>query len=229
VHTVTFAAGYYIAKYEVTTATYAACQTASPGTCTAPSTADWDGVGWGTNSTSSSPTRLDHPQNGLTWDQAGAVCTWLGGLLPSEAQWEYAATGPTHRVYPWGDTLPPSCAANVAVYDEDGSGTRPWACDSCTTSGCSGTKPEGTKTAGMAWSGALDMAGNVLEWCQDWHHSDYTSAPTDGSAWVSPTGSGRVIRGGAFYYGAPGLRSASRASDPPGTRRAYNGARCLRP
>jgi formylglycine-generating enzyme required for sulfatase activity/subtilisin-like proprotein convertase family protein len=226
VHTVTFASGYYIGKYEVTTATYAACQAASPGTCTAPSTADWDGAGWGPNTTSG---RSDHPQNGLTWDQAGAVCTWLGGRLPSEAQWEYAATGPTHRVYPWGDTPAPSCAANLAVYDEQGDGTRPWACDSCTSSGCSGTKPEGTKAAGMAWSGALDMAGNVWEWCQDWYHSDYNGATTDGSAWVSPTGSARVCRGGGFHHDASSLRSADRGDDAPSSRYANFGVRCSRP
>ena len=101
-HTVTFAKGYLIGKYEVVVQQYEACQSASPGTCTEPSTADWDGCsGLGVNTSANG--RGTHPQNGLMWDQLGAVCTWLGGRRPSEAEWEYAATGPTHRKYPWGD------------------------------------------------------------------------------------------------------------------------------
>ena len=73
------------------------------------------------------------------------------------------------------------------------------------------------------------MAGNVWEWVEDWYHSNYTGAPADGSAWVSPTGSGRVVRGGSFLSAASSLRSSYRIIDTPGARSATYGARCLRP
>ena len=221
-HVVTFAKGFLMGKYLVTVLQYEACMSASPSTCTAPSTADWDGNGWGTNTSANG--RPTHPQNGLTWDQAGAVCAWRvtqgggsNGRRPSEAEWEYAATGPTHRKYPWGDTPEPTCANNTANFSESSYGC-----------GTGGTMPVGSKTAGAAWSGALDMAGNVWEWCEDWWHGNYTGAPADGSAWAD-TGSYRVIRGGSFGSDASDLRSSYRFSGTPGYRYADDGARCLRP
>jgi formylglycine-generating enzyme required for sulfatase activity len=231
-HTVTFAEGFLIGKYEITVAQYEACMSASPATCTAPSTADWNGDGWGTNSSANG--RSDHPQNGLTWQQAKDFCAWAApqGRLLSEAEWEYAASGPVHRKYPCGNTPEPTCANNTAVFDEDGSGSKPWGCNPCTASGCSGTSPAGSKTAGASWSGALDMSGNVWEWCEDWWHWDYTGAPADGSAWVLPdevTGSSRVERGGSFRDAASCLRSSARNYDTPSYRYAASGGRCLRP
>jgi len=215
--------GYFIKKYEVTVERYDACRADNASSCTAPSTADWDGLGWGVNQVANG--RKAHPQNGLDWDQARAYCLWVGGGLPSEAQWEYAATGPSHRRYPWGEA---AADCNHAVYDGDG-GNRPWGCNACVDAGCSGTSPVGSRPAGASWSGALDMSGNVWEWCQDWWHADYTGAPADGTAWESPSGSARVLRGGSFYSPASLLRSAKRLSVTPSSRSANNGVRCSRP
>ncbi len=83
--------------------------------------------------------------------------------------------------------------------------------------------------AGASWSGALDIAGNVWEWVEDWWHSDYSGAPTDGSAWVSPSGSYRVLRGGGFRSDASNLQSSRRINDAPSLRYAGLGGRCLMP
>ena len=214
-HAVTFQTGYFIAKYETTVLAYEACKTA--GDCTTPSTADWDGNGWGVNRSSNG--RSDHPQNGLKWQQAKDVCAWMtsGGRLPSEAEWESAATGPVHRKYPWGDS-DPTCSNDTASFN-DGSN---YGC------GSGGTVDVGTKPSGASGVGALDMSGNVWEWCEDWYHSDYTNAPVDGSAWLSPSGTERVTRGGGFANVAANMRCSDRRSTDPITRNAAFGVRCVR-
>jgi formylglycine-generating enzyme required for sulfatase activity len=227
IHGVALSSGYLIGKFEVPSATYDACQTESPASCTAPSSAEWDAAGWGTNSVAGG--RGTHPQNGLTWAQAGAVCAWMGARLPTEAEWEIAASGPTHRKYPWGNTPEPLCSNDTAVFDEGGDLARPWGCDPCTAFGCSGTSPVGSRVAGAAWSGALDMSGNVWEWCADWLHADYTGAPIDGSAWNDPAGTARVVRGGSFYSASGYLRSSARFGEDPATGRyAGIGGRCVK-
>ena len=54
------------------------------------------------------------------------------------------------------------------------------------------------------------MSGNVLEWCLDYSHSDYTGATTDGSAWLNPIGSKYVLRGGGWNAGASACRVSAR-------------------
>jgi len=219
VHLVTMDYGYFISKYEVVVTQYEACHAEQPDKCSVPSTVDWDGSGWGTNS--SAKYRPDHPQNGLTWQQSKDFCAWVApnGRLPSEAEWEYAAAGPEHLKYPWGVEPEPTCANNTAVMAGDGQ----YGC------GGGGTWPVGSKLAGAAWCGALDMGGNLWEWTGDWYHSTYAYAPADGSAWVEPPGSTRPARGGSFDNPATSMRSASRYDDSPSTRDAGLGARCLRP
>ena len=220
VHTVTLAQGYMVAKYEATVAQYEAC--ISAGDCTDGSTADWDGAGWGLNT--SVKGRSDHPQNGLQWQQAKDFCAWNapGGRLPSEAECEFAVTGPVHRTYPWGDAPAPTCDNDTVVFNQTGN-TPGYGC------GTGGTWPVGSKMAGASWAGALDMTGNVWEWSEDWYHSSYVGAPADGTAWVDSVGTHRSIRGGSFFYGATSVRSATRGSATPTASQVHHGARCVRP
>lgn len=98
----------------------------------------------------------DHPAFCLDWFQASDFCTWRGGLLPTEAQWEKAARGADGRVYPWGDASPTCTLAHYS------------ACDEFTR-----TLPVGSKPAGASPYGALDMTGNVSEWVADWYSASY--------------------------------------------------------
>ncbi len=155
-----------------------------------------------------------------------------GGRLPSEAEWEYAASGPTHRKYPWGDEPEPDCALVHAIFDQGATG-RPWGCAECSVSGCSGTSPVGSALAGASWSGALDMAGNVLEWCADAtkYNTGYEGAPSDGSPWIAyENPAERMARGGMFTASTNLLRSASRVH-MPSLLLGYSvvGGRCVRP
>jgi formylglycine-generating enzyme required for sulfatase activity len=198
--------GFQMAKTETTVAQYKAC--VSAGACTTPNTGST--CNWGTSG------REDHPVNCIDWSQAGTFCTWAGGRLPSEAEWEYAArSGGKAQEYPWGNT---TATCDLAVFSSGGSGC-----------GQNRTWPICSKPSGNTTQGLCDMAGNVWEWVEDWYHSSYTGAPTDGRAWVSPTGGTRVLRGGSFVNVASNLRSSFRNYVTPDSRRANDGGRCLRP
>jgi len=146
-----------------------------------------------------------HPIVNVTWDDAAAYAAWAGAALPTEAQWEKAARGTDGRVYPWGDAWDPTKCVNAT--------------DS--------THPVGSITAGASPYGALDMAGNVWEWCADWSDpAYYSSAPTHtppGSA----TGSGRVLRGGSWLGGERDCRGAIRDFYSPDGRYYDVGFRCV--
>ena len=218
IHPVIFDRGYFIAKHEVTAAQYEVCETEGP--CTPPSTTDADGED---RLNRSEEGRGDHPQNGVSWAQAQAYCQWTGGRLQSEAEWEYAAAGPVHRRYPWGDDPDPTCANGRAMFREDVTGGHR-GCDGLTTVAV------GEKATGASYVGAVDMAGNVWEWAEDCWHDSYEGAPPDGSAWVlGCTDPERLVtRGGAYLSPASSLRTALRNSGPPDVHYSHRGVRCAR-
>ena len=225
VHEVTIAEGFLISKYEIVVEQYEACyDDADPDKkCSKAMATDWTGSGWGTNT--SVKGRFDHPQNGLTFEQASIFCAWLapdGGRLPTEAEWEYAASGPVHRKYPWGISPEPTCDSELVVYSPTGE-VNDYGC------GDKGTWPADSMVAGQSQCGAHHMAGNVAEWVEDSWHGTYEDAPADGSAWVDPQVTERVLRGEAFSNTADKLRTARRNSSDPAYKSAAVGGRCVRP
>lgn len=189
---------FQMAKSEVTNGQYRAC--VQVGQCT-PRIKD---LGWD-----------DGPVFGVDWDQAKTFCERAGGRLPSEAEWEYAArSAGKDWEYPWGDEKA-TCARAVVKNGGDGCG-RDWTWPAC------------SKPAGNTAQGLCDMAGNVFEWTQDWYHRSYAGAPTDGSAWLVPAGSYRVIRGGSWFSDVGEARSAFRDGLVPADRGDGVGFRCAR-
>ena len=149
------------------------------------------------------------PVVGVSWDDAKRFAAWVGGRLPSEAEWEYAARAGTTAPYLTGDTEE-DLAALAWYGDVDGS-----------------TKQVGQK-APNAW-GLHDVLGNVWEWVEDDWHDNYGGAPNDGSAWVDrPRDELRVLRGGSFYNDPEYLRVAYRHNYPPGYRYNAVGFRVVR-
>ena len=200
VHTVTVP-GFEMTRTEVTVKQYGAC--VAIGSCAAPDPGgqcNWNDPGY-----------EEHPMNCVDWQSAIDFCTWVGGRLPSEAEWEYAArSGGQDITYPWGEA-PATCAYAVMA--------------DC---GTARTMPVCSKPAGDTIQGLCDMAGNVVEWVQDWYHENYTGAPTDGSAWEVPNGLERIERGGSFQDGASDMRAASRGLYPPVHTMEVWGFRCVR-
>jgi formylglycine-generating enzyme required for sulfatase activity len=157
------------------------------------------------------------PINCVNWWESYAFCTWDGGFLPSEAEWEYASAGGSQQLYyPWGST-DPGTINQYAIYDcyyPSGSGP-------CT----GGAAPVGTATLGAGLWGQLDLAGNVNEWNVDWFAS-YADPCTD-CAYLTAA-SYRVMRSGYFYNDPSYLLPPGRSDDPPAVRSVCIGFRCAR-
>ncbi len=164
------------------------------------------------------------PMNCVTWFDAMAFCAWDGGYLPTEAEWNFAATGgDQQRAFPWSSpaaslTLDPSYASYFNGTDCVGDGM----------AGCQETDlvPVGTKPAGDGRWFQSDLAGNVTEWVLDWA-SAYATPCTDCANLVAAAK--REMRGGNFNNGQTLLRTGFRINLDPSNRNALTGIRCARP
>lgn len=116
---------------------------------------------------------LSHPINCVTWEEAAAFCTWVGGRLPTPTEWEYAATsGDPEKQYPWGESPPDGSHANYCnvncpkALGKDGKNLETWEkrgwIDRTQNDGWAATSPVGTYPAGATPWGLLDMAGNLM-------------------------------------------------------------------
>jgi formylglycine-generating enzyme required for sulfatase activity len=171
--------------------------------------------------------RPNRPVVSVSWYEAVAYCAWLSerrratGLarsfqeivrLPTEAEWELAARGTQGRPYPWGETNP---GANLLNFD----------------SHVGAPTPVGIYPAGSTPEGALDLAGNVWEWCADWYSNDYYRECGAQGVIRNPRGPRRghtrLLRGGSWNDGAWDARAAVRVVNHPDDRNVGIGFRVL--
>jgi len=181
---------YHIDKFEASNARYKEFMNATGH----PAPAYWDDP------------RLNKPNQpvvGVSWTDAITFCQWDGKRLPTEAEWERAAKGPSgDNHYPWGHNLDPK----KANYGQN----------------VGRTMPIDSYPEGVSGFGVYNMAGNVFEWVQDWYDPKYYNASValnpqgaDKGYNFANQGAVRVLRGGSWLAPATSLHTSHRFWNQP--------------
>jgi formylglycine-generating enzyme required for sulfatase activity len=213
-HRVVLSRGFCVDESEVTVREYARC--VESGACKEP----WRGDPYSTY-----PSKLDEPVNLVNWSKARAYCAWAGKRLPSEAEWEWAATGPEQYRYPWGNEPEPSCE----LCDYTKFGAPKWVAGGDIGCGGGGPSPVGSHPKGdRIWPGGAihDLAGNVWEWVED------SYAPLGGDTVTDPAvhleTSLHVIRGGGWNRSYAAMAVTYRGAADASYQVPALGFRCVR-
>ena len=185
--------GYWIQRTEVTNEQYKRCVDA--GVCEPPDNLLWD-----------APRSARLPVTDVDRNQASVYAAWVGGRLPTEAEWEKACRSADGRIYPWGDE--PS-SMGLLNYNDEAKGTTDVA-----------TYPPGA-------NGLYDMAGNVWEWTADWYSEGYYQSQFKRNPAGPDEGESHTLRGGAWNNDAGNVRCANRLGSPPDFRTPRVGFRVV--
>lgn len=205
-------AAYFIDQTEVTNAQYLRCVDA--GSCKpprpiSPPLAAYD-----------DPLVADYPVVNINWYQAVAYCDWVGGRLPGEVEWAFAAKGPESLAYPWGESFDEGrlnyCDSNCDSIHADPD----------VDDGYAQTAPVGTYVNGASWVGAYDVLGNVWEWVWDWHEYYPGHRWEQHLSSIQPN-TYRVLRGGGWDTVRGHARSAFRNWHTPASSGDSIGFRCV--
>ncbi|MEG4812592.1 ergothioneine biosynthesis protein EgtB [Microcoleus sp. F8-D3] len=161
---------------------------------------------------SENPAFNNHPVCGVSWYEAEAYCNFIGKRLPSEAEWEKAASWDaatqTYRLYPWGEEPPNGSLCNHG-------------------NNIANTSPVDAFPKGASAAGCCDMLGNVWEWTASTFdaYPGFESYPYRGYSQVYFDGEHRVLKGGSWATFPQALRSSFRNWYYPGVRQIIAGFR----
>lgn len=183
---------FFMQQREVTNAQYEACVAADVCDQAGPQYVDFDAD--------------EQAITGVNWFHAQQYCGWIGGRLPTEAEWELAARGHDGDTHPWGNET--SDCERAIIMDASGR--------SCGRQK-RGNRPEAGRISEVGARpanrfGLYDMMGNAEEWVADWWSESY-EACGDACLGVDPLGpcggaleceghNRRVVRGGSWYWDA---------------------------
>ena len=210
-HEVALSSGFWIDQTEVTNAAYQVFVDDGG----YQDRALWSGAGWtwlaGRDATALPAACVDampdQPRVCITWYEAEAYAAWRGGALPTEARWEFAARGPSSSIFPWGDEWD---ATKANMVDSDG------------------LSDVDAYPAGASWVGAVDMAGNAMEWVADWYSAAYYRQEVRDDPTGPDKGSKKVEKGGWWGADPYVARSAYRHfEDPPTYQDHHIGVRVV--
>ena len=180
-----------------------------------------DGATWEYPLGNSNPLAFDnHPVTQVSWNDALAYCEFCDKTLPTEVQWEYAASErgkKKNQLFYWGNDL---VINNKYMCNTWASG---YPNSIGFQDGFKYTSPVGYYGANSL--GIFDMAGNVWEWCYNWH------LPYTGSKIFPTELQGKAQRGGSFLCNpnyCHGFRLSARSATSPESSLFHVGFRCAK-
>jgi formylglycine-generating enzyme required for sulfatase activity len=176
------------------------------------------------------PQYADYPVVHVDWSMADAYCQWAGAHLPTESQWEKAASGEDDRMFPWGDDW--DVAKRKRLNFADGNNPETTS-DITLNDGFRDSAPVGSFPDGSSPYGIYDMAGNVWEWVADWYDpAYYTNSPSNnphGPDGPTPEASLRALRGGSWVAANENVfHTSNRNGLEPARSSESLGFRCAR-
>lgn len=135
--------------------------------------------------------RLDHPVTQVSWADANAFASWVGGRLPSEAEWEHAARGGAHKQrFPWGEQEPDDQTILANIWQGQ------FPNNNSLVDGFERTAP--ARSFQPSELGFYNMAGNVWEWTRDTFRVRSLSKQARLRNGQALAHSEKVLKGGSF-------------------------------